>query len=52
MVKVGGGGVWVHGVCVGALLVPDFEETVPGSGRDGHAIFCHSQAADAVVVAR
>ncbi len=32
-------------------LVPDFEEAVPGSGADRHAVLCHAQAAHAVVVA-
>ncbi len=33
------------------LLVPDFEEAVPGPCADRHAVFRHAQAAHAVVVA-
>ena len=31
--------------------VPDLEEAVPRSSADGHAVFGHSETADAVVVA-
>ena len=33
-------------------LVPYFEEAVPGAGANRHAVLCHPQAADAVVMTR
>jgi len=32
-------------------LVPDLQETVPGTGGDRRAVVCHAQTTDAVVVA-
>lgn len=40
----GGGG--------GTSLIPDLEEAVPRASGHCHAIFCHTQATDAVVMAR
>lgn len=33
-------------------LIPDTQETVPGSRADGHAVVRHSQTAHSVVVTR
>ena len=35
----------------GSVLVPDFEEGVPGAGADRHPVLGHAEAGHAVVVA-
>lgn len=42
---------FLDGVMV-AGLVPDLEERIPGAGTNGHAVLGHTQARDAVVMAR
>ena len=42
----------LDGVVMVAGLVPDLEERIPGAGTNGHAVLGHTQARNAVVMAR